>query len=194
MIWNPQRPRKWKLGWTGVKWEPRVHFEQGKQTSQIFGAKCDRTQVEMGRASVSGHGLRCVMCGGPTWPPLQKKKHIFSVDCSSAPAHPFSLPLHGTLSIWLWHSFHITHVKSLFIRKCGWYQHVHFSSPLALFLICMGAVFNTDHFHKRVRKWPSVTAIKRGGVLFPPPGSRLLWNSLSVLPAFRGRWFWMASV
>lgn len=123
-----------------------------------------------------------------------KKKHIFSVDCSSAPAHPFSLPLHGTLSIWLWHSFHITHVKSLFIRKCGWYQHVHFSSPLALFLICMGAVFNTDHFHKRVRKWPSVTAIKRGGVLFPPPGSRLLWNSLSVLPAFRGRWFWMASV
>lgn len=41
-----------------------------------------------------------------------------------------------------------------------------------------GAVFNTDHFHKpelhseRVRKWSSVTAIKCGGVLFPPPGSR----------------------
>ena len=47
-----------------------------------------------------------------------------------------------------------------------------FSSPLALLLICMGAVFNMDNCHKLelysqwVRKWPSLTAIKSGRLIF----------------------------
>lgn len=36
-----------------------------KKASSVLEARCDRAWPGMGKALLSGHGLRCVMCGGP---------------------------------------------------------------------------------------------------------------------------------
>lgn len=56
-----------------------MHFEKGgKKVSSVLEARRDRAGPGMGRALLSGHGLRCVMCGGPMCltSPARNKDHL----------------------------------------------------------------------------------------------------------------------
>lgn len=56
-----------------------MHFEKGgKKVSSVLEARRDRAEPGMGRALLSGHGLRCVMCGGPMCltSPARNKDHL----------------------------------------------------------------------------------------------------------------------
>lgn len=53
-------------------------LKRGGGASSVLEARCDRAWPGMGKALLSGHGLRCVMCGGPMCltSPARNKDHL----------------------------------------------------------------------------------------------------------------------
>lgn len=147
------------MGTTGAFWTG------GKKTYGLWGQMWwgGRAGPAMGRALLSGHGPRCVMCGGPTsltFLLLQGKKHITCVSCSGS-VLVFAVAANTELP-------HVVgnnrkKIALLVLITCrGTFGHewaVHSSwklrkwqnrttSLLALLLICMGAFINVDNCRK----------------------------------------------
>lgn len=88
-----------------------MHFEKGgKKASSVLEARCDRAWPGMGKALLSGHGLRCVMCGGPmclTSPARSKDYLCQLLEGGGQGFSPLVLPqIHCLFRMHAWYYFY----------------------------------------------------------------------------------------